>query len=87
MKSSNVSNSASVSPGKPTMNVVRKAMPGMPARSADDQDLDVRARGLATHPAEHRFVDVLQRHVDVARDLVASAIVSISSSLQCAGCV
>jgi hypothetical protein len=33
MNSNNVSNSASVSPGKPTMNVVRSPTPGIPARS------------------------------------------------------
>ena len=53
------------------MNVVRSAMPGMPARMFFDQVHDVLLRGLAAHPFEHVFVDVLQRHVHVARDLRA----------------
>ncbi len=32
MKSNNTSNFDSLSPGNPTMNVVRNAMPGIPAR-------------------------------------------------------
>ena len=50
------------------MNVVRKAMPGIPARNSVDQIFDMRARRFAPHAAEHRFIDMLQRHVDVARD-------------------
>ena len=53
------------------MNVVRKATPGIPARNLCDQCLDVIPRRFAAHPAEHRLIDVLQRDVDVTRDLVA----------------
>src|SRR5262249_57941470 len=33
---------------------------------------DIRARGFTPHPGQHRIVYMLQRNVDVARDLVAS---------------
>ena len=53
------------------MKVVRRAIPGIPARESADQIFDVRPARFAPHPTEHSFIDVLQRHVDVARDLVA----------------
>ena len=53
------------------MRVVRRAMPGMPARILRDQIHDVLARSLAAHAFEHVVVDVLQRHVHVARHLRA----------------
>src|SRR5205823_8473904 len=37
-----------------------------------NQLFDMRPAGLASHPSEHSFLDVLERHVDVARDLAAS---------------
>ena len=36
-----------------------------------DQIHDVLLRGFAAHPFEHVFVDVLERHVHVARDFFA----------------
>src|SRR5207237_3251705 len=35
------------------------------------QVLDMRAARFAAHPAQHALLDMLERHVDVTRDLVA----------------
>jgi hypothetical protein len=69
------------------MKVVRTAMPGMPARIRAEQAADVCAARLPLHFPQHPVADVLERHVDVAGDLGHSAIVRMSSSLQCAGWV
>src|SRR5207249_4347623 len=57
MKSSRVSNSASVSPGNPTMKVVRMARPGIPARNLPINCL-TRARFLRpqVHPVIRRVL-------------------------------
>src|SRR5438046_10655124 len=36
-----------------------------------DQLLDMNARRFPLHPAQHRFIDVLQGNIDVTRNLVA----------------
>ena len=53
------------------MKVVRKRDARNPGAQPNDQIFDVRAGRFAAHPAEHRFIDMLQRHIDVARDFVA----------------
>ena len=53
------------------MNVVRKRDARNARADFRDQIHDVLLRGFAAHPFEHVFVDVLERHVHVARDLWA----------------
>ncbi len=53
------------------MNVVRSAMPGMPARMRRIRSTMYWRRGLAPHPLQHVLVDVLQGDVHVARHLGA----------------
>ena len=51
------------------MNVVRRTMPG---GAVHEIKFDVFAARLAAHQLEHARMNVLQRHVDVARDLFGS---------------
>jgi len=53
------------------MKVVRTAMPGMPARMRLMRSRDVVTAGLALHGAEHVVGNVLERDVDITRDLRA----------------
>ena len=63
--------SASVSPGKPTMNVVRSVTPGTRVPDPVEQPLVAGARAGPLHPLQHRVRRVLQRQVDVLADLLA----------------
>src|SRR5438046_2612440 len=36
-----------------------------------DQLLDMNARRFPLHPAQHRFIDVMQRNIDITRNIVA----------------
>ena len=53
------------------MKVVRNATPGIPARNCAIRSSMWLADRFAAHSSEHAFIDVLKRHVDIARDLVA----------------
>ena len=59
------SKSASVSPGNPTIKLVRIATPGMVAADPLDQLQEDIAGRAALHALQHRRAGVLQRHVDV----------------------
>ena len=68
MKSSKSAKCSSVSPGNPTMNVVRMASPGMPDAEAADQIFDVLPRRFPAHRAKHLAVNVLERHIHISCD-------------------
>jgi hypothetical protein len=71
MKSSSVSKCASVSPGNADDEGRPQGDAGNAGADARDEVADVLAAGLAAHAGEQIVVDVLQRHVHVARDLLA----------------
>jgi hypothetical protein len=75
------SNSASVSPGKPTMNVLRIAAPGIARRNRSSRARWRFSRAATAHPPERVGVRVLERHVDVRTTRGSSAIAAISASV------
>ena len=58
-------------PGKSNDESSAQRDAGNPSAQLVNQIFDVCARGFASHPSQHRIIDMLQRNIDVARDLVA----------------